>query len=462
MNTTKETRRNAGLIALALGTACSMTALTLMARTAEIVPEPAPGAKSWLDGSFNATGLSPVATTIRDQQAALRQIVATRTAEDLARYRWWATGGPAHRWNELMLQEMQDSFVVLPMAARHLALLHVAIDDAVSAARSHRGRSEAKNAAAIDSALDTRAGNGRHILTPSRHAAAAAAASDVMAYIFPARAAHFAAKAEEAMQARVLGGVELPYEITLGRELGKKVAALAIARGRSDGSDAKWTGTVPDGTGMWKGTNPVAPAAATWRTWVLASPSELRPPPPPAVGSDQAKTDLAELKSFARTPKSNHRAVYWEVHGGARAHTLWNEITRTKLLEHGYAEPVAARVMAAVNVALADAGVACWDAKFTYWYIRPSQLDPQLNPLFPPPNHPSFPAAHGCFSTAAAAVLARVFPMDADRLLALGKEAAEARIWAGIHYRFDIEAGQEIGRKVAEKTLARAFATPVN
>ena len=101
-----------------------------------------------------------------------------------------------------------------------------------------------------------------------------------------------------------------------------------------------------------------------------------------------------------------------------------------------------------VNIALIDAGIACWDAKYTFWYVRPTQLDPELKSVFPPPNHPSYPAAHGCFSTAAATVLAAVFPSDRDRLLAIGKEAAEARIWAGIHYRFDIDAGQEIGRRV--------------
>lgn len=82
-----------------------------------------------------------------------------------------------------------------------------------------------------------------------------------------------------------------------------------------------------------------------------------------------------------------------------------------------------------------------------------------LKSVFPPPNHPSYPAAHGCFSTAAAVVLAGVFPQDRERLLAIGKEAAEARVWAGIHYRFDIDAGQEIGRKVAAKTLERSFGT---
>jgi membrane-associated phospholipid phosphatase len=74
------------------------------------------------------------------------------------------------------------------------------------------------------------------------------------------------------------------------------------------------------------------------------------------------------------------------------------------------------------------------------------------------PNHPSYPAAHGCLSTAAATVLVAFFPRDSERLLALAAEAAEARIWAGIHYRFDIEAGQLVGRKVAKKVLERALA----
>src|SRR6185436_15712825 len=104
-----------------------------------------------------------------------------------------------------------------------------------------------------------------------------------------------------------------------------------------------------------------------------------------------------------------------------------------------------------------DSAIACWDAKYAYWFIRPSQLDAEVKPVFPPPNHPSYPAAHGCLSTAAATVLASLFPRDRERLLAIAKEAAEARIWAGIHYRVDIDVGQAMGRKVAEKALARAF-----
>jgi hypothetical protein len=196
-----------------------------------------------------------------------------------------------------------------------------------------------------------------------------------------------------------------------------------------------------------------------WVPWVLSGADEFRPPPPPEIGSPMLKADLIEVKEFPRTPKSNHRAIYWEVFGGARAHALWNETARLKLLEHGDAfdAPTAARVLAALNIAFYDAAVACWDAKYAYWQIRPSQLDPEVKPVFPPPNHPSYPAAHGCLSSAAASVLASAFPEDRDQLLALGEEAAEARIWAGIHYRSDIDAGQELGRKVAQKTLARAF-----
>ena len=261
------------------------------------------------------------------------------------------------------------------------------------------------------------------------------------------------------MQGRVAAGVEFPSDREAGRAIGQNAAARAIARAKADGSDAKWSGVVPQGPGKWQGANPIAAQAAAWQPWLLSRVDELRPAAPPAPDSDRVKADLAELKRFQRTPKTNHRAVYWEVFGGARAHSLWNDVARTKLLEHGAAfdAPTQARVLAAVNVALIDAGIACWDAKFAYWYIRPSQLDPELKTVVPSPNHPSFPSAHSCFSTAASTVLAHAFPRDADGILAQGNEASEARIWAGIHYRIDLEAGQAIGRKVAERVLARAF-----
>jgi hypothetical protein len=165
----------------------------------------------------------------------------------------------------------------------------------------------------------------------------------MLGYLFPGRAALFAAKAEEAMQVRLRAGRDHPDAVEAGRAIGRRVAALAIARGAADRSDAKWSGSVPEGAGKWKGQNPIAPMAGTWQPWVLAHASELRPPAPPAFDSVETKAALAELKAFARTPKTNHRATFWEVNGGARAHLLWNEIARTKLLESGAASATAAR-----------------------------------------------------------------------------------------------------------------------
>jgi membrane-associated phospholipid phosphatase len=262
----------------------------------------------------------------------------------------------------------------------------------------------------------------------------------------------------EAAKSRVIAGVEYPSDAEAGLDLGRQVAARAIERAKQDGSDLKWTGTVPSGAGKWQGTNPINPAAATWKSWSLKTPDEFRPPPPPEYDSAATLAELAELKSFARTPRTNSIAVYWETFGGVRSFQLWNEHASRKVLEYGLGQDPAAATyaLAAMNVAMHDACIACWDAKFTYWRIRPSQLDPELKTLFPPPNHPSYPAAHGCISTAAAVVLARLFPGDADTLLAIGKEAADARIYAGIHYRSDIDAGQALGRAVAEKVLAQA------
>jgi membrane-associated phospholipid phosphatase len=418
-------------------------------RSADFAAAPVSAAKGWLVKSYSDIDV-PAPPKNAKELEELKVMLAKRTSEDVARLHWWAAGGPVYRWNEIMIDELLENFVTLPLAARHLALFHAALDDAVAVAWHHRKPSERPGAVATDNLIKT---------TPSDYAAAAAAAADVLAYIFPARAKAFAARAEEATQARVLAGVESPSDVAAGRAIGQKVAALAIAKGRSDRSDAKWTGTVPEGPGNWKGSNPIAPPAATWKPWVLARPDELRPSPPPAFDSEAVKAALSELKTFSRTPSSNHRAVYWEVYGGARAHALWNEIARMKVLEYRETLPpvTVSRLFAALNVAFLDAAIACWDAKYAYWFIRPSQLDTELKTVFPPPNHPSYPAAHGCLSTAAATVLAAVFPADRDKLLAQGKEAAEARIWAGIHYRFDIDAGQEIGRKVATKVLDRAF-----
>ena len=176
----------------------------------------------------------------------------------------------------------------------------------------------------------------------------------------------------------------------------------------------------------------------------------------------ELKAELAELKAIERTPKIKALAMYWETFGGMRAYALWNEHARRIILEHGLADdpPATARALALLNIATYDAIVACWDAKYAYWQIRPPQLDPEFKSLFPPPNHPSYPRLMGASRPPPQPHWRVSFPSDAEAFLALGRQAADARMWAGIHYRSDIEAGQALGRAVADQVLARAL-TPI-
>ena len=105
------------------------------------------------------------------------------------------------------------------------------------------------------------------------------------------------------------------------------------------------------------------------------------------------------------------------------------------------------------SVARIDAVIACWDAKYAYWAIRPSQLDKTVPVLFPPPNHPSYPAGHGCNSAAGAEVLAYLFPDEAKYIQDKADEAGMSRIWAGIHYRSDVEVGLKLGRRVGDLVI---------
>lgn len=442
-----------GFIMLALLWAISPTA------TADQPTALKPRAQGWLVTGLGDPSSPAPASDLRVDLDKLKAMVAKRTAADVEKIRWWNVGGPVYRWNEIAVEAMMDAFVTMPLAARHLALVHAAMDDAIAVSWHDRKSYHRPPPSETDPSIVPVLPVSSTSTYPSDFAAAAAAAAEVLGYLLPSRAGEFSAMAEEAMQARLLAGAEYPSDVAAGRVLGRRIAGLAIARGKADQSDAQWNGTLQAGPGRWQGARPIAPMAASWQTWVLARPDELRPLPPPAFDSEQVRGELAELKAFKRTPSSNHRALYWEVFGGARVHVLWNDIARIKLLEYGdrLSAPAAARALATLNIAFVDAGIACWDAKYAYWFIRPSQLDAELKPLFPPPNHPSYPAAHGCLSTAAATVLAHLFPRDRTKLLAAGSEAAESRLWAGIHYRFDIEAGQELGRKVAEMALARAF-----
>jgi membrane-associated phospholipid phosphatase len=173
-------------------------------------------------------------------------------------------------------------------------------------------------------------------------------------------------------------------------------------------------------------------------------------------------TEVAEVKNFPRAIPSagttfvtNRQAYFWQGVGTIKP---WNDLIGQKISEYrlDHNPPRAARVYALVHIAYYDALIACFDAKYTYWAIRPNQLDPSITPLFPNPNHPSYPSAHASLSGAQAAMLAYLFPRDAEFFKSLANEAAESRLWAGIHYRSDLVSGLAQAEAVAGLIIERA------
>ena len=454
-----------------IGAAMLMGATLVVAGAAGAQPfgaadrtEPGAGAwRTWVLSSGSQFRLAPPpdAAATRAEVDQLRAMAAARDSETRERIAWWAAVAPSYRWNQVALDEAMRAGLPANPASRHLALLHTALADAMVAAWDSKYAHDRPRPAAVDPALQTAIPTPPSPSYPDEHAAAGAAAAAVLGEVFPQRAAEFARLAEEAGRMRLLAGVAFPSDVAAGAELGRQVAAVALERGRGDRSGQPWVGRIPTGPGLWNGTNPVFPQAATWTPWLLASPDEFRPAAPAAYDSPERAAEMAELRAYQRTPATNAKALFWEVAvGGLRNYEYWNNQAGRLLLESGQSSnaPRAARAFALFNVAYYDAGIACWDAKYAYWTIRPFQLDPEFRTVFPTPNHPSYPAAHACYSMTAALMLAHLFPRDASAMMGLGQQSGASRVWAGIHYPSDVAAGQQIAERVSGRAIERALA----
>jgi membrane-associated phospholipid phosphatase len=134
----------------------------------------------------------------------------------------------------------------------------------------------------------------------------------------------------------------------------------------------------------------------------------------------------------------------------------WNDVALEYVRDAKMSEVRAARVLALLNMAMHDAGVACWEAKFHYFSPRPSQMDPSIKTQIGLPNFPSYPSGHSTFSAAAADILSSLFPSGATSFAAMRDEAGISRLYGGIHYRSDIEGGKLHGDRIAAHTLTFA------
>jgi membrane-associated phospholipid phosphatase len=178
----------------------------------------------------------------------------------------------------------------------------------------------------------------------------------------------------------------------------------------------------------------------------------------PSLDQKALDSALDEVRQATR----NSTAREWELvdiwADGAGTSTPpghWNAIAAGLIAEHRLAETDAARAFSLLNIALLDAGIACWRTKYTYWIARPNQLDPNIKPLIRVPNFPSYTSGHSAFSAAAAKALGHIFPKKKDVLRKMAEQAALSRLYAGIHFGFDINDGLLQGERIANAAIDR-------
>jgi membrane-associated phospholipid phosphatase len=262
------------------------------------------------------------------------------------------------------------------------------------------------------------------------------------------------------------GQSQHPFE--RGEAIGRAEGAAIVTRAQGDGFNKPFTGTIPTGPGLWI-SNTTPPTIQGGQLpqvlpWFLTSASQFRPPPPPAFGSPEYLTALAEIRhiSDTRTAEQIQIATFWAMNasginpGEPTPPGYWVGVGTDGINSHGLSEREATHLYALISAAMFDASIGCWDGKMTYWMIRPWQADPAITlvPAVGKPNHPSYPSAHSCFSASGAEVLAAFFPEERARLDSLVTQAGLSRMYGGLHYRFDIEGGKQLGVSVAHFAIA--------
>ncbi|MES2712961.1 MAG: hypothetical protein V4653_15370, partial [Pseudomonadota bacterium] len=265
--------------------------------------------------------------------AQLRQARAGRSADLARQLRRWENGGPVYLWNQIAIEALIEGGVGNAPASRVLALLHAALYDATVVAVEAQSVHARRSPAAQDASL---AVDGLRIPDrsyPSQTAALGVVGATVLAQLIPAQAARFQRLAAEGDALRREAALEFPSDTVAGRAIGEAIAAAALARAGDDGFTRRWAGTVPVGAGLWTGAQPAVPGNATWRAYVLPANDALRPAAPPAFGSPEFLTALAEVRAYNRSPQATDLAIYWHAYGGGRAFQLWHRELSLRALE---------------------------------------------------------------------------------------------------------------------------------
>ena len=291
---------------------------------------------------------------------------------------------------------------------------------------------------------------------PPTSAAIGGASAAVLASYFPADLAEIEATLDAQEGSEPWPGAK-GEDFPAGEAIGRAAAARVIAYSASDLYGLTDPGTPPLGPGFWVWNGgPIARASLGARPFFLKSTDELRPPPPPAFGSAEFNAALAEVRQISdtRTAEQLALAQYWAVNQSGVSAAAMNNLAVGLVRRHRTSDHEAARIMFLMNSAAWDALIGCMEAKYYYWFIRPPEADPAITLPIGLPPHPSYPSAHSCISGSSTEVLAAMYPNERSMLAAIAEEASLSRLYAGIHYRFDMEAGLALGRRAAAKALA--------
>jgi len=377
-----------------------------------------------------------------------------------------ANGDVVTDWNTAALDAIRAG-TAPPIASRSLAILHVSIYDAVN------GIARTNEPYLVQSSASASA---------SREAAASAAAHKALVNLFPAAASSF-----DALHTAILAGIPNGPQKTAGIVWGEFVANQILAARPTDGSHAIVPPPGGSGPGVWVPTPPAfAPyLLPQWGFVVpfgMSSSSQFRPPGPPSLDGEQYAADYNEVKELGaavgstRTVEQTQIALFWA--DGAGTETPpghWNSIAQIIAAGQGNTLEENARLFALLNIAMADAAICAWDAKYTFHFWRPvtaiNFAEPDLiwASFIVTPPFPDYVSGHSTFSGAAATVLALFygtedlpFTAGSDSLsgvyrsfptcLDAAEEAAVSRLYGGIHFRSANEDGLQAGISIGEWT----------
>jgi hypothetical protein len=389
---------------------------------------------------------------------------------------------PAHAdvvtdWNVAALNAIRANRTPPPQASRALAILHASIYDAVN------GISRRHAAYLVPSRVPASA---------SKDAAADAAAHWVLVTLFPANAPAF-----NDLYATMLAALPESPQKSAGIAWGAFVAQQILAWRSGDGSDVVIDPPGRVGPGSWVSTPP-AFAPYLLPQWGMVTPfampgsAAMRPSGPPDLDTEKYADDYNEVKAMgvavgsARTPEQDLIAQFWA--DGAGTETPpghWNSIARDLGAALRTTMEENARLFALLNIAMADAAICAWDAKYAYDFWRPvtairngdidgnatTEGDPSWTSFIATPPFPDYLSGHSTFSGAAATILGMFYGTDdvafttgSDFLPGVSRtfpsfsaaatEAALSRLYGGIHFRSANEDGLTAGVAIGQWTFA--------